>query len=285
MIALLVPFDTKQEARLSDDLFLQEIMDEARTLLIGKGYALKVCFVKNEAEAFDRLHLDADGLLVLASRVDRGYIRYCRQTVRRPVVVMGRVFPDEGLPSVSIDYVGGGRQAIEYLLCLGHREIGHIQGPSNHYAGVEVSKGVASAISDAGLDLRPEWTAGGDFTEAGGRRAMARLLKARTRPSALFVSNDTMAIGAMQVLKEHGMRIPDDISIIGFDGIPAGAKTSPPLTTIYEPTREMATLAATALADLIAGKQGAATGQELPTSLVERKSCRPVRAADTSVRS
>lgn len=276
MVALLVPYDTEQESRISDDLFLQIILDEARRVLLDRDHALKVCFVKNEPEAYERLRLGADGLLVLASRVDRGYVRYCRQARQAATVVIGRVFKDERLHSVAIDYAAAGRSAIDYLIDLGHKEIGCIKGPANHYAGIELLKGVAQSMDRAAIALRPEWAVEGDYTEAGGRRAIKRMLASGRLPTAVFASSDEMAFGAMEVLAQRGVRVPDDVSILGLNDSPAAATVEPPLTTIRQPTCEMARLAAETIADLIEGKRDTLTREVLETILVERGSCRPV---------
>ena len=177
----------------------------------------------------------------------------------------------ESLPvtSVGVDERASGRIATEHLLDLGHRRIGFVAGDEFALATREKARGREDALTGAGLD--PDmYVAYDSFTVDGGRRALRRLVERSNgdRPTAAICSNDLMAIGAMQGATELGLRVPDDLSIVGFDGIDAAAWTQPALTTVEQPIDEIAGTAIEALQNLVD-----TPGQTLP-SYVFRPSLR-----------
>jgi DNA-binding LacI/PurR family transcriptional regulator len=169
----------------------------------------------------------------------------------------------ESLPvtSVGVDERASGRIATEHLLELGHRRIGFVAGDPFALATREKARGREDALAAAGVDS-PAWTFHDGFTVAGGRRALAGMLEATDgdRPTGVICSNDLMAIGAMQEALTRGLRVPEDLSIVGFDGIEAATWTQPALTTVEQPIDEIAETAVEALRALVEDP-----GQTLPT--------------------
>lgn len=144
------------------------------------------------------------------------------------------------IPSVGATNWTGALTAAEHLIALGHREIAFVNGPARLQCCRARADGFRSAMDAAGLPVRPELVAHGDFSHEAGQRAMSALLALDNPPTAVFAGNDQQALGAYQAIRERGLRIPEDISVIGFDDLPVARWTNPPLTTIRQPVAEMA---------------------------------------------
>ncbi len=185
-----------------------------------------------------------------------------------PVILSGRPFrPVEGLACVDVDNAGGARAATTLLVERGRRRIATITGPPDMTATIDRTAGFAAAVAACGVSGHA--TAVGDFSLVGGRRAMAELLAADPAPDAVFAQNDLMALGALQAIAEAGLRVPEDVAIVGFDDSPLGAVARPPLTTVRQPVVGMGrTLAEHLLAGIERGAQ--VESSIMPTELVLR---------------
>jgi DNA-binding LacI/PurR family transcriptional regulator len=160
----------------------------------------------------------------------------------------------EGLdvPCVSVDERHAGYIATQHLISLGHERIGFVAGPADYLPTREKAAGRAEALREAGLSPNG-LVAHGDFTFAGGRRALRQLLaKGQNRPTAVICSSDVIAIAVIQEAREAGLRVPEDLSIVGFDGIEAADWVDPALTTIEQPIAEIASTAVELLQTVIA---------------------------------
>jgi LacI family transcriptional regulator len=178
------------------------------------------------------------------------------QTAGIPSVAIDRVPDDYGGPAVMLDNLKAGRLAGEHLLSLGHKHLAHIGGPMEIRLARERLGGFKQTLEAHGLDgdactVVEETT----FTCQSGYVAMQQLLRHRPHPTAVFAANDLMAIGAMRAVDEVGLRIPQDISIVGVDDIEVAAFQTPPLTTIQQPFTQLATLGVQLLLDILAGKE------------------------------
>ena len=160
-----------------------------------------------------------------------------------------------GIPSVTVDDRQGAALAVSHLASLGHRRIGHIAGPQNSDTGRRRLLGYRDELVRRGLDARPDWIAETSYDEAGGQMAASRLLAARPWPTALFVANIRAAIGVMAVARRLGLRMPDDLSIIGFHDAPVAAYLDPPLSTVRMPLLEMGAQAVQSLLGLLDGRR------------------------------
>ncbi len=156
-----------------------------------------------------------------------------------PTVLLGRRSGDEQITYVDADNVGGAREAVSHLLRGGRRAIAAITGPLDMYVAQCRLRGYQQAMERAGLPAPASWTVEGDFTEASGRRAMAELLDRHPDVDAVLAASDTMATGALAVLRAAGRRVPDDVAVVGFDDFELARHTDPPLTTVRQPLEQI----------------------------------------------
>ncbi|MET7983003.1 MULTISPECIES: LacI family DNA-binding transcriptional regulator [unclassified Streptomyces] len=195
-----------------------------------------------------------------------------------PTVFGGRPGWGDGVREavyVDCDNRGGARQAVRHLLGLGRTRIAHITGALDQTSAVDRLDGFRDVMADGD----PGLVAQGDFTPAGGERAMRELLERRPDLDAVFVANDLSALGVLRVLREHGRRVPEDVAVIGFDDmLPIAEQTDPPLTTVRQDIEEMGRLMARLLIGGLEGRAGTAdpvsepAGVVLPTTVVRRAS-------------
>jgi DNA-binding LacI/PurR family transcriptional regulator len=164
--------------------------------------------------------------------------------------------PADDYPSVNVDDRGGARAAARHLLDLGHRRIGFVAGPGRFRPTREKEMGREIALDAAGISPNG-LVAHADFGVEGGRTAMGALLDKDEPPTAVICSSDLMAIGALREATARGLRVPADVSIVGFDGIEAAAWIDPPLTTVEQPILDIARTAVSTLLGLIGGQSGA----------------------------
>lgn len=190
-----------------------------------------------------------------------------------PVVMIDPVnLPGPEVPSVGASNFNGGMTATGHLLELGHRRVGFIEGPPAKMMSIARLHGYRAALAQAGLAVEPELTVAGEFSFDGGFAAASRLLALRPRPTAIFASNDLQAFGAIEAARTLGLRVPQDLSLVGFDDTPAAQWSAPPLTTVRQPFAEMGRVAMRSLVQLADGGELASPRVELATELIVRKS-------------
>ncbi|MDM8527431.1 LacI family DNA-binding transcriptional regulator [Anaerolineales bacterium HSG24] len=191
-----------------------------------------------------------------------------------PYVVIGYdIFNSNGYMAHSDDHQGA-KEATLHLIEQGHQRIGVINGPAT--GAIRTSHGRLSgykvALEMAGIPFEPELVVGGNYTRLSGKRATEQLLALDTPLTAIFALNDRMAIGAIQIIQKHGLTVPQDIAVVGFDDIPAAVDFTPSLTTVRQPSRALGKTAARLLFKLIAGKSVENHEVVLPTELIIRQS-------------
>jgi LacI family transcriptional regulator len=198
-----------------------------------------------------------------------------RQLLAPPVhtVVIDRLPSNLRADLVTVDNVEGTRIGVAHLIAMGHREVALLGGPSRHSTAAEREQGYQQALRGAGLPLRPELVHRGDFREGGGYQGIKVLLALPRRPTAVFVANNLMTLGAFRGLHEAGIRIPDEVAVVGFDDMPWATSLNPPLTAVSQPSQEIGSAAADLLLDRIARPDRAARHVILKTTLVVRASC------------
>ncbi|MFQ6066884.1 MAG: LacI family DNA-binding transcriptional regulator, partial [bacterium] len=179
---------------------------------------------------------------------------------------------------VGVDNFGGAQKAVEYLIGLGHKKIGFITGPPDHQHSMERIRGYKEALKRNNIKYDEKLVFQGDFHKKSGQEGMKYLLDLSSPPSAVFVANDNMALAAMKIIKEKGLRIPEDISIVGFDDIEAASQLDPLLTTVKQPLYEMGEKAARLLFILLNNQKNDPQEILLDTQLVIRESCREYKA-------
>jgi LacI family transcriptional regulator len=200
--------------------------------------------------------------------VDQGY----RFVVVDPLMPLA-----ERIPSVSAAHTAGAHQAMRHLLELGHRRIAAITGPAGWVATEDRRRGYHAALASAGILPEPELEVEADFEIAGGREAARHLLDLATPPTAIFAFNDNHAIGAIQAARERDLRVPEDLSIVGFDDVEHATIVSPALTTVRQPLAEMGRTAVSLLIRLLERQRFETLRVELGTRLVVRDSTAPPR--------
>jgi DNA-binding LacI/PurR family transcriptional regulator len=271
-VALVVP---ETGSKLVGDPFLTGALQGVTKGLAGTEFQL-VLLIAQHAGDTERLlrYLRAghvDGALVMSHHRE-DHLPSELAKARMPCVFLGRPLDPDGasVPYVDVDNVGGARAATEHLIGRGARRIATVAGPSDMPAGVDRLDGWREALRSAGLPA--DAVATGDFTAESGASAMRTLLATWPELDAVFVASDLMATGAMNVLRDAGRAIPDDVAVIGFDDSMLAPATVPPLTTVHQPVEELGHRMAELLLAQLRGETISPGGEILPTELVIRAS-------------
>jgi DNA-binding LacI/PurR family transcriptional regulator len=227
-----------------------------------------------EACVIRMLQRKVDGVAIMTSEMeDRLIHTFSHRQI--PTVFMDTPKSIKGVSTVCVDYAAGVKQAMDHLFAFGHRRIAFISGPLALSSAQVRAQAFKKSLRRHGLTREPHLIQEGDHRVEGGHAAMQRILNSGRRPTAVLASNDLTAIGAMGAIHEAGLRIPEDISVIGFDDIGLSAYTQPALTTLHVPRRE---LAATAFRSLfrgrgeVAGKSSAKLEHVIQPRLIVRRS-------------
>ena len=193
-----------------------------------------------------------------------------------PIVLLNRSAPKHAFSTVCANNEMGGELAANYLLKLGHRKIAHLGSPKHNYSLVDRARGFATVLQHASPSITPIIMHGKN-SFAGGQEQAAKLLKEHPDVTAIFTANDAMAFGAMRAIIDAGLKVPDDISLIGFDNVELSSIMHPPLTTIHQPKHEMGRAAVEILLRLgNSGERRVLEHRLFEVELVERQSCRKV---------
>jgi len=187
-----------------------------------------------------------------------------------PIVLVGHGGHSERASYVDIDDLAAATQLVTYLIDLGRRRIATVAGPARSVAGSDRSEGYRRALWRAGLAVDERLVVEGDFNEASGHACTMRLLESGAEFDALFAANDSMARGALRALTQHGLNVPDDVALAGFDDVDFAEQLS--LTTVRQPVQRMGELATTTLLELIDSPDGGPRRVILPTELIARRS-------------
>jgi len=209
-----------------------------------------------------------DGVVITADRREDSFVRQLLEH-GVPVVFIGKPGPNIDVPYVNVDNEKGGYMATTHLIQRNRRRIAAITALDNT-AGDDRYAGYRRALEAHGLPFRESLTADGDFSQESGYLAMKNLLK--EAPDAVFVSSDVMALGAQRAVREAGLCIPDDVSMVGFDDLPQAATAEPPLTTIRQPIDQLGPLAIALLKQAIELNHDAVESCVLPVDLIVRES-------------
>jgi LacI family transcriptional regulator, repressor for deo operon, udp, cdd, tsx, nupC, and nupG len=171
-----------------------------------------------------------------------------------PLVALCEAIPAADIPQIEIDNRTAACRMTQHLASLGHRRIAYVSGPASNSLERDRFQGFKDGLETAGLPFDPALVLPGDYTIEAGVRAGHDLVARSTRPTAVFCTSDEMAIGLMRTLFSAGLRVPEDISVAGFDDIEFAAVAEPPLTTMHQPRRELGQAAASVLIDLLQGR-------------------------------
>ena len=213
-----------------------------------------------------------DGLLVASTRVDDPLIGHLLED-RVPFVMVGR-HPDDRVCYVDVDNVAAARMAVEHLIRLGHRRIGIITGPLSMTHVQDRLHGYRQALGAHRLPVDEALTVEGDYSEMSGMVGARQLLSRSA--SAIFATSAMVAVGVLKAVREAGLRVPQDVAVVGFDDVPITAAVEPALTTVRQPIEDMGSIAADLLLNLLESPQDEQSPAHriiLPAQLVIRGSC------------
>ncbi|MFB9249268.1 LacI family DNA-binding transcriptional regulator [Sphaerisporangium melleum] len=264
--------------------FFQEILIGLKTALSEEGYHLLLLSTSDEDAAGGP---SLDGYLHAVRRhsldgvvfIDSGNESPAPHAIAEagvPCVSLDRPVDGPRATYVTSDNAGGARDAVAHLHATGRRAIATISGPLRTRPGADRLAGYREALDALGLPCRPGHVQEGDFYLAGGHAAMRRLLEGGDRPDAVFAAGDQMAIGAMAAIGEAGLKVPEDIAVVGFDDIELAALVPPGLTTVAQDKAGFGTMAAATLIEMVDGPAVEAPPPAiLPTSLVIRGTTTP----------
>jgi LacI family transcriptional regulator len=270
---------------------MPEIMRGVGEVVEQSAYELVVYSVSHEQDrsaVIDRILAARlnEGLLAVYPGQATSYLNDLHES-GYPVVMLD----DQGAPLGTTPWVGadnrtGAYIAVKHLIATGHYRIGHIKGRAGYLCSDDRYLGYCDALAEAGIPLDPELVVQGDFLISGGAACAEQLATLRDRPTAIFAASDDMALGALGALAEVGLRVPEDIALVGFDDTTPASFTRPALTTVRQPFYEMGKRAATLLLDavnalrqpippswLTAQRESVPHREFLPTRLVVRDSC------------
>ena len=242
------------------------------------GFNLILCNTdEEEKKEKDYLRIlqgkQVDGFIIASAGGDSTHIK---NLVKKniPVVLLDRKLEGLHIDSVAVNNIEGSYKATSHLIKLGHRKIGIIHGPKTITTGGDRLEGYKMALKDHNIPFDSKYIKEGNFKQEGGHSKTLELLDLRHPPSALFVTNNLMTIGALKALKERKIRIPEEVALISFDDMEWASLASPPLTAVSQPTYELGTSAA----NLLLSRMKAHSPQKvqeivLKSELVIRKSC------------
>lgn len=265
--------------RLAADAFLPTFLQGVTASVHRRGYFLMLQLAEDvpSHEAYVRLirEQQVDGLILSGPRSDDPLLNQLAEE-HYPLILHGRL-EDFDLPCVDIDNHAGAYQAVNHLIGLGHKRIGFISNAPLFYSGTQDRfAGYQHALEEHDLPLDPELVCSAAFLPESGRAAMEQLLSLPERPTAVFAASDVVALGALSAIHAAGLRIPEDMAVVGFDDIFLAAHAHPPLTTVRVPAYGLGWTAAEILITLIEGDEDVSS-VSLETELVIRESCGATR--------
>jgi len=261
--------------------FFPELIDAFQTSAAERGIDVIFMHTNYDPKRLEScirrmVERSVDGIAVMTSEVDQAALQVAHQRV--PMVLMNQpAFAGEHR-NVPVEYSTGFQEALEHLRSLGHADIGFISGPPDFSSAKRRYREWAAAMRRLKLSVRKDWIVAGNMRVEGGEKGMEELLSRETYPTAVLATNDLMALGALQAASRAGLRVPQDISIVGFDDLPIASMVVPQLTTIQLPRREIAARAFLSLVQATRDDAAMVACEVVHTKLVVRGSTGPARA-------
>ncbi len=273
VLTLLIP---RSSAFIFTDPFFSLTIQSITEACTARDYSLMLSMATGaEERSFYQRVLRSritDGVLMLSSDIDDPILPLLIND-DMPLVLIGSHPYLQPMYSVDVANRDGAAVAVEHLLRLGHSRIATITGPLQMNTAIDRRDGYKQALLKAGVGIDPQLIGEGDFTQEGGYSAMRTLLDVQPPPTAVFAASDMMALGALRAIYDAGLRVPDDIALVGFDDIPIASFATPELTTVRQPIQRLGATAATMLLDHLEGNPPAIHHQQLKPELIIRKSC------------
>lgn len=256
--------------------FFSEVLRGIEHTAVENGYQVILGDTENdierEKEYIDLLYKkQADGALLLTARMNKESLENLSNQF--PIVLACEYVDGLDIPTVSIDNVSSARKVTEHLIKLGHTQIAHITGPMNIILSRDRLGGFKQAMMNHQLKVNPEFIQEGDYGIDSGYDQMVKLLSLENRPEAVFVFNDEMALGAVKAIQDHGLNVPEDIAVVGFDNLKIASIFSPHITTIDQPKYEIGKKATNLLLTLMKGGTVEKKKFVLKDELIIRESC------------
>jgi LacI family repressor for deo operon, udp, cdd, tsx, nupC, and nupG len=256
--------------------FFSKILRGIESIAVQNGYQVLLGDSDNDVQReynfLDQLRQrQADGMILLTARMNREMIEEIADQF--PVVLACEYLEGSSIPTVSIDNISSARRATEHLIKMGHTRIAHITGPMQVILSRDRLKGYQQAMMQYHLNLDSLLVQEGDFSYEAGYNLMSKFSALETPPTAIFAANDEMAIGAVKAAKDKGMRVPEDIAIVGFDNIKISSIFEPEITTTAQPMFEIGQQAMDMLLKLINNEDVSRRQIVLTDELIVRQSC------------
>ena len=257
--------------------FFALIASEAEQALAEHGYDLVIWSSRNqpdnELKCFERLSSGlVDGMLLITNHADDGRLAAAINKHARRTVIIDEDVPGAMAPRFFVENETGGYAATRHLLQQGHRHILHIGGPRDVMSAMERAAGWRRALKEAGIAPQKDWHIFTEYEVAPAFEAANAIFTCSGRPSAVFAGSDAIALGVMMQARAHQASIPQDISLVGFDGMPIVDLLGPPLTSVAQPIDELGRRGALALVALLDGTNTNFETHRLPVGLVSRSS-------------
>lgn len=259
---------------IADNSYFPRLLEGIGHALSDRGYGMLLWMgdgIKSHLIPRITNHHTVDGLIIV-SLPENHPLYDALPNVRCPIVMIDKPLRyEEQISYISLDNVGGAQTATDYLIRLGYQRIAHITGILNIADGIDRLQGYKNALSAAGRTIDENLIAEGRFNRSSGYQAMKALLP--HRPDAVFAASDAMAVGAYQAIQEAGLRIPQDIAVVGFDDADVAEQFTPTLTTIRQPVHQKGELAVAMLLELIETPSQSPKKVLIPYELIARNSC------------
>jgi len=267
------------------NLYFGYLLDGFLEYAVPHAYQVKLISILNDDPQNGVLHIEngtVDGVILIAPVIDSPLLSWAQQS-RLPVVVCGSTLPESsGLTCVDVNNEQAVRQAVEWLIQQGHRRIGFVKGDRLHWSARQREQAYMRTMQEHGITPQQDWLAQGDYMLDSGRKAMEQLLKCRPPLTAILAANDQMALGIIDACRQYRVRIPAEVSVVGFDNVEHAALTIPALTTVHHPVREIGMRAAELLIEQVETGERFAKRVLLPGELVVRESTRPLETEAVS---
>jgi DNA-binding LacI/PurR family transcriptional regulator len=265
--------------------FFPELIQGFEDIAVANGYEILVSSTNHDPKRMSHcirrmLERKVEGVAVMTFGMEEPLLdQLAKRKVPLVFIDVGPTRP--GISLLKVDYQHGILQGVQHLAALGHRDIAFISGPLTLHSAQSRRSAFSASLKECGLALNPAWIVEGDHTMEGGIASMERLLAAETIPTAVLCSNDMTAIGVLHQLYRAGLRVPDDLSVIGFDDIQIAQVTIPPLTTVQMSRFELARAAVTALRTHVEQPENSQREYNIQTDLIVRESTGVPRSAMT----
>jgi LacI family transcriptional regulator len=256
--------------------FFSELIRGVDQAAQAAGYHLLLSSSHDDASdleaALAGMHGRVDGLVAMTPKLGTQMLDSLLPA-NVPVVLLNSAYDGNGYGTLRIDSYGGARAMVAHLAGHGHERIAVINGPEANFDAQERLRGYRSALAEAGLERAAELEAAGDFTGLAGYTAATALLGLERRPTAIFATNDAMAIGALSALRDAGVSVPEEMALAGFDDVSSTHYTNPPLSSVHVPIHELGARAVGRLVEAVGVTTGLPRDERLPATLMLRRSC------------